>query len=113
MESSEKIWKTGYNHPSAWEQTFPPLSMVEMVANSAAANPQAVMIDFMGRKTSYGEMLHSIRRVARGLQDLGIRKGDRVGLFACGSGSAGEGFADFGRFEYVVASQIGAAPWSE
>ena len=81
MESSEKIWKTGYNHPSAWEQTFPPLSMVEMVANSAAANPQAVMIDFMGRKTSYGEMLHSIRRVARGLQDMGIRKGDRVGLF--------------------------------
>ncbi|MEV4933418.1 long-chain fatty acid--CoA ligase [Sphingobium sp. LMA1-1-1.1] len=81
MESSEKIWETRYNHPSAWEQTFPPLSMVEMVANSAAANPQAVMIDFMGRKTSYGEMLHSIRRVARGLQDLGIRKGDRVGLF--------------------------------
>ncbi|AJR25845.1 MULTISPECIES: long-chain-fatty-acid--CoA ligase [Sphingobium] len=81
MESSEKIWKTRYNHPSAWEQTFPPLSMVEMVANSAAANPQAVMIDFMGRKTSYGEMLHSIRRVARGLQDMGIEKGDRVGLF--------------------------------
>src|SRR3546814_16046096 len=39
------------------------------------------MIDFMGRKTSYGEMWRTIRRVARGLQDMGVRKGDRVGLY--------------------------------
>ncbi|AEG47928.1 Long-chain-fatty-acid--CoA ligase [Sphingobium chlorophenolicum L-1] len=81
MESSENIWKTRYNHPSPWEQSFPSLSMVEMVENSAAANPQAVMIDFMGRKTTYGEMLRTIWRIARGLQDMGVRKGDRVGLY--------------------------------
>jgi long-chain acyl-CoA synthetase len=81
MESSENIWKTRYNHPSSWEQDFPPLSMVDMVVGSAMANPDAVMIDFMGRKTGYGEMLHVIRRVAKGLQDLGVKKGDRVGLY--------------------------------
>jgi long-chain acyl-CoA synthetase len=81
MESRENIWQSRYNHPAAWEQNFPPLSMVDMVVNSATANPDAVMVDFMGRKTSYGEMLHVIRRVARGLQDLGVQKGDRVGLY--------------------------------
>lgn len=81
MESSEAVWKDHYNHPNAWDQSFPPLSMVDMVVASAKANPDAAMIDFLGRHTTYGEMLHAIRRVARGLQDMGVRKGDRVGLY--------------------------------
>ena len=35
----------------------------------------------MGRKFSYGEMHDQIRRVACGLQAMGVRKGDRVGLY--------------------------------
>lgn len=81
MESRETVWKDRYNHPVPWDQSFPPLSMVDMVVASAMAKPDAVMIDFMGRKTTYGEMLQIIRRVAKGLQDLGVRKGDRIGLF--------------------------------
>ncbi|MGF7201136.1 long-chain acyl-CoA synthetase [Sphingobium olei] len=52
-----------------------------MVSASAAAHPQANMIDFMGRKFSYGEMIGQIRRIACGLQAMGVRKGDRVGLY--------------------------------
>ena len=37
----------------------------------------------------------------------GHYRGDRVGLFTCGGTSAGEGYADFGRFSYAVASQTG------
>ena len=81
MESRKEIWEKHYNHPVAWDQSFPPMSMVDMVTASAEANPDAPMIDFMGRKTTYGEMLHVIRSVARGLQDMGVRKGDRVGLY--------------------------------
>ena len=68
MESVEKIWRERYQHPTNWDQTFPPLSMGDMVSASAAAHPQANMIDFMGRKFSYGEMMGQIRRVACGLQ---------------------------------------------
>ena len=81
MESVEKIWRERYQHPTNWDQTFPPLSMGDMVSASAAAHPQANMIDFMGRKFSYGEMMGQIRRVACGLQAMGVRKGDRVGLY--------------------------------
>ena len=81
MESIETVWKDHYNHPFPWDQSFPPMSMVDMVVDSATASPDAVMIDFLGRKTTYGDMLRVIRRVAKGLQDLGVRKGDRVGLY--------------------------------
>ncbi len=57
------------------------MSMGEMVTASAEAHPAASMIDFMGRKFSYGAMMRDIRRVACGLQAMGIGKGDRVGLY--------------------------------
>ena len=81
MESIEKNWRERYQHPTVWDQTFPPLSMGDMVANSAAAHPDAPMIDFMGRHFSYGTMLEQIRRIACGLQQMGVQKGDRIGLY--------------------------------
>lgn len=81
MEKIEKIWREQYQHPTVWDRTFPPLSMGEMVTNSAMAHPDAPMIDFMGRRFSYGEMFGQIRRVACGLQGMGVKKGDRVGLY--------------------------------
>lgn len=81
MESIEKIWRERYQHPTVWDQTFPPMSMGEMVETSALAHPDAPMIDFMGRHFSYGAMLEQIRHIACGLQQMGVRKGDRVGLY--------------------------------
>jgi len=81
MDNVKNIWREHYNHPVSWDQEYPPLSVVDMVVNSANAHPDGVMLDFMGRKASYGEMLRLIRKVAAGLQQMGIGKGDRVGLF--------------------------------
>lgn len=81
MESENTIWNTHYNHPTPWEQTFPPLTLTDMFVNSATAHPKAPLIDFMGRKYSYAECLDGVRRVACGLQAMGLEKGDRVGLY--------------------------------
>lgn len=81
MESMEKIWRERYQHPTVWDQTFAPMSMGEMVEKSALAHPDAPMIDFMGRHFSYGTMLEQIRHIACGLQQMGVQKGDRVGLY--------------------------------
>ncbi len=81
MESREQTAKSHYQHPVAWDQTFPPMSMGDMVMQSAQAHPDASMIDFMGRKFSYGRMLQEIRAIACGLQAMGVQKGDRVGLY--------------------------------
>lgn len=70
-----------YNHPCLWELDLPPLTMPEMLERSAAAHPAATLVEFMGRRYSYAEILTEARAFAAGLQDMGIQKGDRVGMF--------------------------------
>lgn len=80
-DGAEPIWKTHYNHPCAWDQTFAPLSLPQMFFASAERKGSAPLLDFMGRKYGYDEVARGVARVAKGLQALGIGKGDRVGLF--------------------------------
>ena len=75
------IWREKYNHPRAWDSPLPPLTIPEMFAQSVAKNPSAPMLDFMGRGYSYKENDDAVKRVAKGLQQLGVTKGTRVGLF--------------------------------
>src|SRR5690606_41551299 len=79
--SSPFSWSTNYRHPTAWDQDFPPLSLPDMLAASATRNGSAPALDFMGRHFSYAEIASGAARVARGLQERGIGKGSRVGLF--------------------------------
>ena len=74
-------WSTEYRHPAAWDQSFAPLSLPAMLADSVARRGAAPMLDFMGRHFSYAEVADGVARVARGLQQRGIGKGSRVGLF--------------------------------
>ena len=80
MSDPAQIWRTRYQHPTAWEQEFAALSLPQMFEASARRAPNAWLIDFMGRKYSYAETLHGVNRVACGLAKLGVGKGDRIGL---------------------------------
>ena len=53
-------------------------SMYEAVAHIAAAYPKQIAFDFMGRSTTYEEMVLRINRCARALKTIGIREGDKV-----------------------------------
>lgn len=75
------IWKSRYNHPTDWDQFFSPLTMPGMFFRSAGRRGDMNLLDFMGRKYSYAEVASGVIRVAKGLQDLGVKKGDRIGLF--------------------------------
>lgn len=81
MTDPEHVWRAAYRHPGAWDQAFPPLSMVTLFEDSAKAHPDAPLLDFMGRHYSYGETLDGANRVACGLKALGYGPGDRIGLF--------------------------------
>lgn len=74
-------WRDHYAHACAWDERFPPLSLVEMFAASVAAHPDRPLVEFEGREFSYGELFAEARRFAAGLQARGLAKGDRVGLF--------------------------------
>ncbi|HEV7233004.1 MAG TPA: AMP-binding protein, partial [Sphingorhabdus sp.] len=74
-------WTKNYLHPAKWEQHFAPLALHDMFFEAAKRKGTAPLADFMGRKYSYSEMADAVCRVAKGLQDKGIGKGDHVGLF--------------------------------
>lgn len=74
-------WGEGYAHPCAWGLEFPPLSVPDMLFATAKAHGGMPFCDFMGRRTSYAELARDVRRAARGLQDLGFARGDRIALF--------------------------------
>lgn len=52
----------------------------EILSNTATRHPDLPCLDFLGHTQTYGEVWDTVRLAARGLQDLGVKKGDRVGL---------------------------------
>jgi long-chain acyl-CoA synthetase len=50
------------------------------MARAAKAHAERPAIDFLGRRWSYGEVNSRIERCAAGLQAMGVKPGDRVGL---------------------------------
>lgn len=53
-------------------------SMFEAVAKIAEAYPNNIAFDFMGKSTTYKEMVREIERCAKALKTIGVRVGERV-----------------------------------
>ena len=68
-----------------WRPTKPPEApaaaiVCDLLERAGAAHPERRAIDFLGRRTTYRELLRRVDRVAAGLQAIGVAQGDRVGL---------------------------------
>lgn len=79
--TSSTPWRDQYAHPCAWDQNFAPLSLPSFFAEAVAAYGTRPLVDFMGKVRSYAGLHAESVCFAAWLQQLGIRKGDRVGLF--------------------------------
>ena len=53
-------------------------SMFEAVAKIAEQYPDYVAFDFMGKSTTYKQMVREIERCAKALKTIGVREGDKV-----------------------------------
>ena len=73
--------RDGFVRNAAQGEAYPPLSLPDMFFASAAAEPSATLADFLGRRFSYAQIAAQARALAAGLQERGIGKGTRVGLF--------------------------------
>ncbi|NHO20240.1 AMP-binding protein [Acetobacter oeni] len=51
-----------------------------LLTRAATQKPDAVAIDFLGRRTNYRDLFHAAEHAAAGLQAAGMKKGDRIGL---------------------------------
>ena len=81
MTTNEAIWHSDYQHPGTWERTFSPLTLPDMLAQSVARSPGAIVADFLGTAISYRQLGGWVDRFAAAMLALGVNKGDRIGLF--------------------------------
>ncbi len=81
MIDPEQIWRTAYCHPIKWEQAFAPQSVPALFAETVARAGAAPFLDFLGRRYSYDQVAVAVKRVGCGMTALGIKPGDRIGLY--------------------------------
>ncbi len=81
MATDMNVNNATYNHPTPWDAQFDPITLPEMFARAVRRDPGAPFLHFLGRTYSYREVFSEAQRFAVGLQEMGIEKGDRVGLF--------------------------------
>ena len=70
----------GASSPPEAMPVIAPRLLTDLIDRAVARHGDRPAVDFMGRNWSYREIGELARRAARGLQDLGVAPGTRVGL---------------------------------
>ena len=75
--SATAPWLSYYgNTPASLD--YPHKTMYQLLSQTAKQYPDSTAYIFMGKKTSYAAFMKRIEAAAKGLVNMGIRKGDRV-----------------------------------
>ncbi len=78
---SPDVYKASYPKAISWDADMPCHPVFDMLENTAKSFSTHAAFDFMGYKMTWGDVYESSLKLARALQDKGIGKGMRVGLF--------------------------------
>ena len=78
---TDPIWSRQYVHPVPWATTHAPMTLPAMLFASAERRGDAPLLTFQGARQSYREVADAVRRFATGLIAMGVRPGERVGLY--------------------------------
>jgi long-chain acyl-CoA synthetase len=78
---SEKPWLARYDEGVPHHIDYPEVPLFYLLEEAARKYPNVPCTIFKGAEISYREMNELTDRLAAGLADVGIKKGDRVGIF--------------------------------
>ncbi len=81
MTNTKHLWLEHYPNQVDWHldiETQPVFFMLQKTAQKYPNNPA---FDFLGKKYNWKEIYNLSCKMAKGLQDNGIKKGNRIGLF--------------------------------
>ena len=76
---------------------YPRKTMYQMVTQTARKYPQNIAYSFMGKETSFSEFAERIDAAAKGLYEMGIRRGDRVTICMANTPQAVDCFSALNR----------------
>lgn len=74
-------WLKSYPKTLKWDIDIPERPLWEMLDLATEKSPNLNCIDFLGKKYTYKEIGDLVNRTAQGLQELGVKKGTKVGIF--------------------------------
>ena len=77
----ERLWHRHYDPKVPPSLDFPKVPLQQFLDDSAAKFPDRIAITFLGKQITYRELLSYCNAFARGLADMGVRKGARVALY--------------------------------
>ncbi len=74
-------WAKSYPASVDWAAPLPVQPLDRILDDAVRQFPDNMAIDFLGRLYTYKEIGDLVARAAKGLQELGLKKGERLGLF--------------------------------
>lgn len=73
-------WLDQYPEEVPHSYDYPKQNLARFLIDSATLYPQHIALDFLGKKISYASLLKDVYRFANALNQLGVRKGDRIAV---------------------------------
>jgi len=77
----DRPWLKNYDQGVPQHIDYPDITLAQMLVEAARSYPETPCTIFKGAKISYREMNTVTDQLAAGLAGLGVKKGDRVGIF--------------------------------
>lgn len=77
----EHPWLKNYPDHVKWDQEFEGKPLSKLIDETADKVPNNIALDFLGKSCTYGELQDQVNKAAKAFQELGVKKGTKVGLF--------------------------------
>jgi long-chain acyl-CoA synthetase len=77
----ERLWFKRYDKNVPRSLAYPNVPLFKFLDDAAAKFPDRVAVTFLGKQITYRTLLAMVDSFARGLSELGVKKGDRVALY--------------------------------
>jgi long-chain acyl-CoA synthetase len=81
MATKKYPWESNYPENIKWHNPIPNKSLYSILDESAKNYPDKICIDYYGKEYTYSTIHELANKFAKGLQQNGVKKGDKVGLF--------------------------------
>ncbi len=75
-----RFWLKSYDNDTRPTLSYPRYPAPELLHMAAVLDPDKVAVDFCGTEITFSELYSYSNRLANGLIEAGIKKGDRIGL---------------------------------
>ena len=85
FEKGKWVWEHFYPAGLQWRAPIFKKPVYHILDKAAETFPDHILCDYAGKTWTYAEMQAAVQKAARGLQNMGVTKGTKVGLFMSNS----------------------------